>query len=136
MAQQQQSSGKPWSGTNPIPNIQKFVDSLDKDKRERDRQIDEQNKSHEQQHKSGVKPHENAPQRSGGKTVTDPTTGNQVVIEDVGKDFMKTVRDPQVPGFPAPCSSSNLLTPSQLSVPNANLGKETVCILTGIKARK
>ncbi len=39
--------------------------------------------------------------------VTDPTTGNQVQIEDVDKDFMKAVEDPQ------------------LSVPNANLGKST-----------
>ena len=93
---QQQSSGKPYSGANPIPNIQKFVESLDKNKRERDRQIDEQNKSNEQQHEGGIKPHQNAPKQTGGKTVTDPTTGNQVVIEDVGKDFMKAVRDPQV----------------------------------------
>jgi hypothetical protein len=93
---QQQRSGKPYSGANPIPNIQKFVENLDKDKRERDRQIDEENKSNEQQHKGGIKPHQNAPKQTGGKTVTDPTTGNQVVIEDVGKDFMKAVRDPQV----------------------------------------
>ncbi len=93
---QQQRSGKPYSGTNPIPNIQKFVESLDKDKRERDRQIDEQNKLYEQQHHGSVKPHKNAPKPTGGKTVTDPTTGKQVVIEDVGKDFMKAVRDPQV----------------------------------------
>jgi hypothetical protein len=93
---EQQRSGKPYSGANPIPNIQKFVENLDKDKRERDRQIDEQNKSNEQQHKGGIKPHQNASKKAGGKTVTDPTTGNQVVIEDVGKDFMKAVRDPQV----------------------------------------
>lgn len=93
---QQQHSGKPYSGANPIPNIQKFVESLDKDKRERDRHIDEQNKSNEQQHKGGVQPHQNAPKQTDGKTVTDPTTGRQVVIEDVGKDFMKAVRDPQV----------------------------------------
>jgi hypothetical protein len=93
---QQQRSGKPWSGANPIPNIHKFVESLDKDKKERDRQIDEQNNSLQQQHKGEVKPHQNAPKQTGGKTVTDPTTGNEVVIEDVGKDFMKAVRDPQV----------------------------------------
>jgi hypothetical protein len=93
---QQQRSGKPWSGTNPIPNIHKFVESLDKDKRERDRQIDEQNKSHEQNNKGEVKAHTNAPKQTGGKTVTDPTTRRDVVIEDVGKDFMKAVRDPQV----------------------------------------
>lgn len=88
--------GKPWSGANPIPNIQKFVESLDKDKKERDRQIDEQNKLPEQQHQGEVKPHKNAPKQTGGKTVTDPTTGKEVVIEDVGKDFMKAVEDPLV----------------------------------------
>ena len=41
------------------------------------------------------------------KTVTDPTTRKDVQIEDVDKDFMKAVENPQ------------------LSVPNANLGKET-----------
>lgn len=37
----------------------------------------------------------------------DPTTGHEVQIEDVNKDFMKAVENPQ------------------LSVPNANLGKDT-----------
>lgn len=102
---QQQHGGKPWSGTNPIPNIQKFVESLDRDKKERDRQIDEQNKSLQQQSKNaGIQPHKNAPRQTGGKTVTDPTTGNQVVIEDVGKDFMKAVKDPQVPSSSHPAT--------------------------------
>lgn len=41
------------------------------------------------------------------KTVHDPTTGKEVQIEDVDKNFMKAVENPQ------------------LSVPNANLGKDT-----------
>jgi len=41
------------------------------------------------------------------KTVTDPTTQNQVQIEDVDQDFMKEVENPT------------------LSVPNANLGRDT-----------
>jgi hypothetical protein len=32
MAAQQQKSGKPWSGTNRIPNIKEFVERLDRDK--------------------------------------------------------------------------------------------------------
>ena len=99
---QQQRSGKPWSGNNPIPNVKQFIDSLDKDKAERDRNIDAQSKPGD-----GIKPHKNDTRVSNGKTVTDPTTGNQVVIENVGKDYMKAVKDPQ------------------LSVPNANLGKPT-----------
>ena len=41
------------------------------------------------------------------KTVTDPTTGHEVQIEDVDENFMKAAEDPK------------------LSVPNANLGKST-----------
>lgn len=41
------------------------------------------------------------------KTVTDPTTQSQVQIEDVNSEFLKAAENPQ------------------LSVPNANLGKET-----------
>lgn len=125
MADQHQG-GKPYSGSNPIPNIKKFVESLDKDKKGRDREIDEQNKQEQQQADGHVKAHKNAPKSTGGKTVTDPTTGKQVVIEDVGKDFMKAVQDPQVGPVSASNPQSNWLTSTQLTVPNANLGKETV----------
>ncbi|KAI9892070.1 MAG: hypothetical protein M1814_001776 [Vezdaea aestivalis] len=103
----QQSSGPShYSGKNPIPNIQKFIESLDKDKKERDRAIDNERKA--QKHSGGVKPHQPEKKAAGTqKTVTDPTTGREVVIEDVNKDLMKTVDDPH------------------LAVPNANLGKET-----------
>ena len=124
MAQQQQRSGKPYSGANPIPTIQKFVESLDKDKRERDREIDEQNKLLEKQHKGGVKPHQNTPKQTDGKTVTDPTTGKQVVIEDVGKDFMKAVRDPQVlPAQALYSFSTRLIYPCSYLCPTPTLGR-------------
>lgn len=91
MAQQQ--SGKPWSGANPIPNIQRFVHELDKDKKARDAHIDAQGGAGD-----GVVAHHNEPPKgaTNKKTVTDPTTGKQVQIEDVGRDFMKAVKDPQV----------------------------------------
>ena len=105
MADQQQMTGKPWSGTNKIPNIKQFVAKLDKDKADRDRQIDQSTQQ------NGADPsiiaHKNEVHTKKGKIVTDPTTGNQVEIEDVGEDFMKAVKDPM------------------LSVPNANLGKPT-----------
>ncbi|KAI9656082.1 MAG: hypothetical protein M1829_000437 [Trizodia sp. TS-e1964] len=95
--------GKPYSGANPIPNIQRFIDSLDKDKKERDKHVEDT--------KTDVaKPHESKPSdgvKGTKKTVTDPTTGGEVLIEDVDKDFIKAVENPQ------------------LSVPLANLGKET-----------
>jgi Ca2+-dependent lipid-binding protein len=101
-----QKAGKPWSAANPIPNIKQFVENLDKDKAQRDRQIDEQNNAANQRN-GGPVAHKNEPVTKNEKTVTDPTTGKQVVIEDVNKDFMKAVTDPM------------------LSVPNANLGRPT-----------
>ncbi|KAH6682963.1 hypothetical protein B0J14DRAFT_574726 [Halenospora varia] len=99
--------GGHYSGNNPIPNIQKFVESLDKEKTERDRKIDEaraQGKSNDvTDHVQG----QFSRVRGTRKTVTDPTTGNQVQIEDVNADFMKAVGNPQ------------------LSVPNANVNKDT-----------
>jgi hypothetical protein len=92
---QQQKSGKPWSGRNTIPNIQQFVESFDKGKTERDSHIDRQHRSTRSDNDI-VRPHKNEPPRTKGKTVTDPVTGNQVVIENIGKDFMKTVDDPMV----------------------------------------
>lgn len=90
---QQQKTGKPWSGANPIPNIQQFVEKLDKNKAERDRQIDEQNKLGQNDQ---VAPHMSEARKPKGKTVTDPVTGKEVVIEDVGKEFMKGVKNPVV----------------------------------------
>ena len=84
------------------------MQSLDRDKKERDARLEEQ---HRQQRlgETEAHPHVETKAAKAGttKTVTDPTTGSRVQIEDVDKDFMKAVEDPQ------------------LSVPNANLGKET-----------
>ncbi|KAB8288184.1 hypothetical protein EYC80_010189 [Monilinia laxa] len=99
--------GAHYSGANPIPNIQRFVDSLDSDKRDRDAKINEhlQQRDHSEatDHPQG-QPHGVDGTR---KIVTDPTTGKDVEIEDVNADFMKAVDKPQ------------------LSVPNANLNKPT-----------
>lgn len=56
-----------------------------------------------------IKPHTETKAEKEGtlKTVHDPTTQNEVQIEDVNKDFIKAVENPQ------------------LSVPNANLGRDT-----------
>ncbi|KAI9839590.1 MAG: hypothetical protein M1819_002216 [Sarea resinae] len=104
---QQHAPGGHWSAANPIPSISQFVEGLDKDKKKRDKEIDEQEKD---RNHGSVKPHTVGPKAGvagSRKTVTDPTTGKDVEIEDVSKSFMKTVEDPQ------------------LSVPNANLGKDT-----------
>ena len=101
-----------WSGTNKIPTVGQFIQRLDKDKKERDKQVDEDAKARKAQQKLGgddTQAHQNEVRQPGEnqKTVTDPVTGNQVVIEDVNKDFMKNVENPTI------------------SVPNANLGKDT-----------
>ncbi|TLD36646.1 meiotically up-regulated protein [Venturia nashicola] len=108
--------GGHYSGTNKIPSINRFLENLDRDKKHRDAEIDQQ-KSIAAQEKngtnttatsSGVTPHKNAlPQKEGQKTVTDPVTGKNVVIEDAHKDNLDLVDNPI------------------LSVPNANLGKST-----------
>ncbi|KAL9589027.1 MAG: hypothetical protein Q9203_002174 [Teloschistes exilis] len=104
--QQQHKPGGYYSGKNKIPDIKTFVANLDSDKRERDRKLDESRKN---QAKGDAQPHHATKAGKEGtlKTVHDPTTGREVQIEDVDADFVKSVEDPQ------------------LSVPNANLGKNT-----------
>ncbi|KAF2090300.1 hypothetical protein K490DRAFT_63175 [Saccharata proteae CBS 121410] len=102
--QQQHAPGGFYSANNPIPTVKKFMENLDKDKKERDKKIDAQS---DQQNEA--RPHKASPGGVDGtqKTVTDPVTGHQAVIEDVHKDTMQNVENPI------------------LSVPNANLGKDT-----------
>lgn len=116
----QKKPGGYWSTTNPIPTIQNFVENLDKDKKERDKRIDEdlarQNEQQRGRHRhhrdkgTDAVAHRKGPEPKGRRKVTDPTTGKEVEIDDVDKEFMRSVKDPQ------------------LSVPNANLGFPTVCL--------
>lgn len=105
--------GGHYSGRNPVPNIQRFVENLDRDKKHRDAEIEKAAAARRQQQKLGgpdaVDHKEGKPVGVEGtrKEVTDPTTGKQVMIEDVDANFMKSVEEPT------------------LSVPNANLGKDT-----------
>ncbi|KAJ4297531.1 hypothetical protein N0V90_005423 [Kalmusia sp. IMI 367209] len=109
--QQQRAPGGHYSGANPVPTVKKFLENLDKDKAERDRKVDEQEAARKKQAaaKGEVVPHKE--QKAGikgtQKVVTDPTTGNEVTIEDVSKSMMDRVENPT------------------LSVPNANLDRDT-----------
>ncbi|KAL6717455.1 hypothetical protein ACLMJK_005370 [Lecanora helva] len=111
--QQQHAPGGYYSGRNKIPDIKTFVSNLDKDKKDRDARLEERSKAERQQgqgqaHSEAVPHKESKAAKPGSlKTVHDPTTQKDVQIEDVDKDFMKAVENPQ------------------LSVPNANLGKDT-----------
>ncbi|CAL8580352.1 hypothetical protein XPA_006081 [Xanthoria parietina] len=107
--QQQHKPGGYYSGRNKIPDIKTFVQNLDKDKKERDQRLDEERKANSSHGGGDAQPHKptNAGKEGTRKTVRDPTTQKDVQIEDVDANFMKAVEDPQ------------------LSVPNANLGRDT-----------
>ncbi|KAF2404977.1 hypothetical protein EJ06DRAFT_525553 [Trichodelitschia bisporula] len=114
MADDQQQTTAPggyYSGRNPIPTVSKFMERLDRDKKSRDQEIDDQTrsakKSHQKPANGNAMPHNQAPRPKKQETVTDPVTGNQVVIENAKKSQLGLVENPV------------------LSVPNANLGKDT-----------
>lgn len=101
-SQEQHGPGGHYSGSNPIPTIAQFISNLDKDKKERDKNIDHSKPSGTTATSAGRTTTHSASQvKSDGdshthevqhaaiegsrKVVTDPTTGQEVVIEDVSK---------------------------------------------------
>jgi hypothetical protein len=95
----QHHPGGHWSAQNPIPTVQKLMQNLDKDKKDRDKQIDEEARRKKEQgkhHKPGEPVEEKKPSKGHARTVTDPVTGKEIQIEDVDKDFMKHVKNPEV----------------------------------------
>ena len=96
--------GGHYSGRNPIPTVNKFLQNLDKDKKARDDAID---RDLAERKNANVKNRQPAPATRETKEVTDPTTKKQVEIADADKDFARKAKDPQ------------------LSIPNANLDKPT-----------
>jgi len=97
---QQQAPVGHYSEHNKIPNIKQFIEGLDRDKKQRDKEIDERQHARNDARPTGqVVPHQAEPQstkKGTGKTVTDPVTGHQVVVEDVDKDMMKHANEPTV----------------------------------------
>lgn len=100
-------SGQHYSGQNRIPTIKQFVESLDKQKRERDAQIDSQRQTRPNRGGKGgdndgngeVKDHVPTGHRKPGKnrrTVRDPMTGKDVEIEDISSGHMKAAEEPMV----------------------------------------
>lgn len=92
----QQRSGKPWSGTNKIPTISQFIDNLDKDKKERDKQVTAGGTGHVEVKNQDVMPHKNQERMKNAKEVSDPVTGRQVKISDVGEEYMDNALNPKV----------------------------------------
>ncbi|KAG5299500.1 hypothetical protein I7I50_07114 [Histoplasma capsulatum G186AR] len=107
-SQTQSYPGGHWGANNPIPTVQKFLRNLDREKEERDRQIDKATKLKqedernrqiqrgEQDEDTEVTSHVPLQPRKRGRKVTDPTTGREVEIDDVGDEFMGTVKEPRV----------------------------------------
>lgn len=93
--QQQHVPGGHYSGKNQVPTVKQLLESLDSDKKQRDRKIDELNRT---QNHEGAKPHRQTPtgKAETRKRVTDPVTGKEVEIEDAAIDPMQAVKDPQV----------------------------------------
>ena len=99
--QQQHAPGGHYSGANPVPTVKKFIEGLDKDKKERDNKIEEQSRLRKEQQRQGggdaMAHHAQETGVSGTeRVVTDPTTGNQVTISDVNKEMIDNSKNPQV----------------------------------------
>ena len=99
-------------GLNKVPNINEFLSNLDRSKKDRDAAIDTQRSPKQGMNNpnSEATPHRSETtsiHTKDYKVVTDPTTGSSVGIDDVDADFVERSKNPQ------------------LSVPNANLGKDT-----------
>lgn len=97
--------GAHYSGKNKIPTVNQFIERLDRDKKERDKQIDEQQRANktqatpkkQQQDGDAVEHQEQELAVKGSqKKVKDPTTGREVVIEDVNQNTMENVKNPMV----------------------------------------
>lgn len=96
MSAQEQMSGKPWSGTNKIPTISQFVESLDRDKKHRDEVLENQSQGKVAVKNEDIVPHKNEERLKGLKQVSDPVTGGQVMISDVSKEYMENATNPKV----------------------------------------
>lgn len=111
--------GEHWSGANPVPTVQKFIEHLDEEKKERDKRIDDENQAKTQAKKEedarkkekerrGEDPNETDSTGEVSKhkprevsqakirTVTDPTTGKDIGVEDQDEESMETVKNPMV----------------------------------------
>ncbi|KAI0009270.1 hypothetical protein F4779DRAFT_582754 [Xylariaceae sp. FL0662B] len=105
--QNQHVPGGHYSGLNRIPNIKQFAAALDRDKKERDAKIDAELKKNRKNQDVQEHRNEERTSKGRGKAVTDPVTGKEVTIDNVSSEFAKSAKEPH------------------LSVPNANLGKDT-----------
>lgn len=105
--------GEHWSGANPVPTVQKFIEHLDEEKKERDTRIDEENRQkidqdnkqqwedtrgrrHAEGQGDAVAHKAREVSKAKMRTVTDPTTGKDIGVEDQDETSMETVKNPMV----------------------------------------
>ena len=71
-----------YSGKNKIPTVDKFIQSLDKDKKDRDARIDAELAQRQDAAGAGGDAVPHTPQKpiKGEKKVTDPVTGSEVEV--------------------------------------------------------
>jgi hypothetical protein len=108
---QEPAGGQHYSGRNRVPNIQQFVEQLDREKKDRDAAIDEDLKRNKNSQEITT-PKKSKPTKKNGRKVRDPVTGKDVEIRDCELDFETAVENPQ------------------LSVPNENLGKPSTATVS------
>ena len=92
MSAQQHHLHEPYSGRNPVPNVPRFLAE----------QAKKANPAKDKKDSTKTR-----------REVTDPTTKNQVVIQDVDANYAKAVQDPHVIA-PQPVSSDNRLRSQRL----------------------
>lgn len=109
------SGSQHYSGRNRVPNIKQFVESLDRDKKRRDAEIERQGlnggTNGELKFPQNGDAVDHIPTQKSGKnrrTVRDPVTGKDVEIEDIDSKHLKTAEKPMVCSIPTYCSSLSL----------------------------
>lgn len=131
---QQHRLGEHWGVNNPIPTVQDFVTNMNKSQHARPSKPDDPATVQHHQQRADAIEHGDVLEHEERKvhkdklyTVTDPTTGKEIEVEDQGKDSLDAVKNPTVSIPPDENRNVPKLTCcDQLNVPNANLGKPTV----------
>lgn len=110
---QKNLAGEYWSGANPVPTAQTFAYHPGPEKKERDRRLDQEghtkglraakgkgedkgSEEHERNHED-VSPHQpRGVSRANIRTVTDPTTGKDIDVEDQDETSKDDAKNPKV----------------------------------------
>lgn len=89
-------SGQHYSGRNRVPNIHEFMQQLDKEKQERDAEIDKELKQNKKHGEAVDHANDRERRKAKHRTVRDPVTGKDVEIRDTKLSYEDAVENPQV----------------------------------------